>query len=241
MKRLGWVVLIGLFAMQAPLNALALNVEKVAKDNYKNLKKLKKANRKMVGHIEQLQEQQKTSNQKITELFHLMEYKKSSNVVKETMARVREEERKAKKIYTNARSLLVTDQYSQSIDLFLSYLDAYPNNNYVPDATYWLGKAYAAKGDRHNAKRVLVGFQSDYPLHHKFSNSMHELAIIHHEIKDDKKAVELLKLMIKKFPNHNSIFQVKALLKEIQTPEVEVVEDVVVIDAEPKAETTDTK
>jgi hypothetical protein len=119
MKRLGWVVLIGLFAMQAPLNALALNVEKVAKDNYKNLKKLKKANRKMVGHIEQLQEQQKTSNQKITELFHLMEYKKSSNVVKETMARVREEDRKAKKIYTNARSLLVTDQYSQSIDLFL--------------------------------------------------------------------------------------------------------------------------
>ncbi len=70
---------------------------------------------------------------------------------------------------------------------------------------------------------------------------MHELAIIHHEIKDDKKAVELLKLMIKKFPNHNSIFQVKALLKEIQTPEVEAVEDVVVIDAEPKAETTDTK
>jgi len=238
MKRLGWVVLIGLFAMQAPLNALALNVEKVAKDNYKNLKKLKKANRKMVGHIEQLQEQQKTSNQKITELFHLMEYKKSSNVVKETMARVREEDRKAKKIYTNARSLLVTDQYSQSIDLFLSYLDAYPNNNYVPDATYWLGKAYAAKGDRHNAKRVLVGFQSDYPLHHKFSNSMHELAIIHHEIKDDKKAVELLKLMIKKFPNHNSIFQVKALLKEIQTPEAE---EVVVIDAEPKTETTDTK
>jgi tol-pal system protein YbgF len=245
MKRLGWIVVIGLFAMQAPFNTLALNVEKVAKDNYKNLKKIKKSNRKMVGHIEQLQQQQKISKQKITELFHLMEYKKSSNVVKETMARVREEDRKAKKIYTNARSLLVTDQYSQSIDLFLSYLDSYPNNNYVPDATYWLGKAYAAKGDRHNAKKVFAGFQSDYPLHHKFSNSMHELAIIHHEIKDDKKAVELLELMIKKFPNHNSIFQVKALLKEIQTPEVEaeVEEEVVATDAKPKTETetTDTK
>ena len=71
------------------------------------------------------------------------------------------------------------------------------------------------------------------------------MAIIHHEIKDDKKAVELLELMIKKFPNHNSIFQVKALLKEIQTPEVEaeVEEEVVATDAKPKTETetTDTK
>lgn len=91
MKRLGWAVLIGLFAMQAPFNTLALNVEKVVKDNHKNLKKIKKANREMIGHIEQLQEQQKTANQKITELFHLMEYKKSSNVVKETLLRVREE------------------------------------------------------------------------------------------------------------------------------------------------------
>ena len=126
-KRLGWAaLLVGLFAIQAPFNAFALNVEKVVKDNHKNLKKIKKSNRKLVGHIEKLQEQQKISEQKIIELFHLMEYKKSSNVVKETMLRVREENRKAKKLYTNARSLLVTDQYNQAIDLFLNYLDVYP-------------------------------------------------------------------------------------------------------------------
>lgn len=217
MKRLGWAVLIGLFAMQAPFNTLALNVEKVVKDNHKNLKKIKKANREMIGHIEQLQEQQKTANQKITELFHLMEYKKSSNVVKETLLRVREDNRKAKKLYTNARSLLVTDQYNQSIDLFLNYLDVYPDNNYVPDATYWLARAYTAKGDRHNAKKVFEGFQHDYALHHKFSNSLYELAIIKHELKEDKQAVHLLESMIKKFPDHSSIAQAKELLKTIQT------------------------
>ncbi len=216
MKRLGWMVLIGLFAMQTPFNALALNVEKVVKDNHRNLKKIKKANRELLGHIEQLQEQQKTSHQKITELFHLMEYKKSSNVVKETMLQVREENRKAKKLYTNARSLLVTDQYNQAIDLFLNYLDVYPDNNYVPDATYWLGRAYAAKGDRHNAKKIFVSFQHDYALHHKFSNSLYELAIIEHELKEDKKATQLLKSMIKKFPDHRSINQAKELLKTIQ-------------------------
>ncbi len=237
MKHLGWVVLIGVFALQAPFNTLALNVEKIAKHNSKKLTKIKRDNRKMVGHIEQLQEQQKNANQKITELFHLMEYKKSSNVVKETLLRVREGDRKAKKIYTSARSLLVTDQYNQSIDLFLNYLDMYPDNNYVPDATYWLGRAYAAKGDRHNAKKVYVGFQHDYVSHHKFSNSLYELAIIEHELKEDEQALQLLELMIRKFPDHRSINQVKALLKTIQ--ENQVVSTVA--EPQPKLETIEVK
>lgn len=237
MKHLGWMVLIGVFALQAPFNTLALNVEKIAKHNSKKLTKIKRDNRKMVGQIEQLQEQQKNANQKITELFHLMEYKKSSNVVKETLLRVREGDRKAKKIYTSARSLLVTDQYNQSIDLFLNYLDMYPDNNYVPDATYWLGRAYAAKGDRHNAKKVYVSFQHDYVLHHKFSNSLYELAIIEHELKEDEQALQLLELMVRKFPDHRSINQVKALLKTIQ--ENQVVSTVA--EPQPKLETTEVK
>ncbi|SFV80728.1 TPR repeat containing exported protein; Putative periplasmic protein contains a protein prenylyltransferase domain [hydrothermal vent metagenome] len=239
MKRLGWVVLIGLFAMQAPFNTLALNVEKIIKHNSKNLKKIKRDNKKLVGQIELLQEQQKYSRKKITELFHLMEYKKSSNVVKETIKRVRDGNRKAKKLYTSARSLLVSGQYNQAIDLFLNYLDIYPDNNYVPDATYWLGRAYTAKGDLHNAKKIFVGFQHDYVSNHKFSNSLYELAVIEHELKEDKRAIQLLKSMIKKFPNHNSIIQAKALLKTIQADQV--TKDVTKPESKTKLETTVTK
>ena len=239
MKRLGWVVLIGLFAMQAPFNTLALNVEKIIKHNSKNLKKIKRDNKKLVGQIELLQEQQKYSRKKITELFHLMEYKKSSNVVKETIKRVRDGNRKAKKLYTSARSLLVSGQYNQAIDLFLNYLDIYPDNNYVPDATYWLGRAYTAKGDLHNAKKIFVGFQHDYVSNHKFSNSLYELAVIEHELKEGKRAIQLLKSMIKKFPNHNSIIQAKALLKTIQADQV--TKDVTKPESKTKLETTVTK
>jgi len=239
MKRLGWVVLIGLFAMQAPFNTLALNVEKVLRDNSKRLKEIKRNNKKLVGQIELLQEQQKYSRKKITELFHLMEYKKSSNVVKETIKRVRDGNRKAKKLYTSARSLLVSGQYNQAIDLFLNYLDIYPDNNYVPDATYWLGRAYTAKGDLHNAKKIFVGFQHDYVSNHKFSNSLYELAVIEHELKEDKRAIQLLKSMIKKFPNHNSIIQAKALLKTIQADQV--TKDVTKPESKTKLETTVTK
>ncbi|HAE04955.1 MAG TPA: hypothetical protein DCG31_03835, partial [Gammaproteobacteria bacterium] len=70
------------------------------------------------------------------------------------------------------------------------------DNNYVPDATYWLGRAYTAKGDLHNAKKIFVGFQHDYVSNHKFSNSLYELAVIEHELKEGKRAIQLLKSMI---------------------------------------------
>lgn len=216
MKRAIVITLISVFTYLVSPSVFAINVEKVAKNNHSNIKKIKKTNRELLGHIEQLQEAQKLTNQKIAQLFQLMEYKKSANVVKETMMRVREENKKAKKLYTNARSLLVTDQYNQSIDLFLNYLATYPDNNYVPDATYWLAKAYAAKGDRHNAEKVFDEFQQSHPSHHKYANSLYELATIYYEAKDYDKALVQLTNMIKKFPNHNLIFQAQALLQDIQ-------------------------
>lgn len=216
MKRSVVITLMSVFTFMVSPSVFAINVEKVAKNNHSNIKKIKKTNRELLGHIEQLQESQKITNQKIAQLFQLMEYKKSANVVKETMMRVREENKKAKKLYTNARSLLVTDQYNQSIDLFLNYLATYPDNNYVPDATYWLAKAYAAKGDRHNAQKVFDEFQQNHTSHHKYANSLYELATIYHEAKDYDKALVQLTSMIKKFPNHNSIFQAQALLQDVQ-------------------------
>jgi len=130
-------------------------------------------------------------------------------------------DKEGKQTYLNAHRLLAAGQYSQAIDLFLNYLDLYPENNHVPDAFYWLGKAYVAKGDYHNGKKIFIEFQNDYPLHHKFSNSLYELAMTHHELKETKEAEQLLESMIKEFPNHESIFQVKASLKSIQAPESE--------------------
>jgi sigma-B regulation protein RsbU (phosphoserine phosphatase) len=101
---------------------------------------------------------------------------KSQKTVRDLVAQVREENRRAKKIYTSARSLLVTDQYEQAIALFKQYLDIYPDNNYAPDATYWLAKTYLASKKYHNAKVIFRVFQKEHPLHHKYSNSLFDLA-----------------------------------------------------------------
>jgi hypothetical protein len=57
-------IMIGLFALQTPINAAGINVEKVVMDHNKKIKKLKKKNNELSGKIEVLEEQQKKQRQK---------------------------------------------------------------------------------------------------------------------------------------------------------------------------------
>lgn len=222
MKRLSLIVLMAAFVGQPTF--AGINTDKVIMDHNKKIKRLVKKNRTLKGKIEQLEQQQQQSSKKIAELFNLMEYKKSSVVVEQTMMRVREHNKKAKKIYTSARSLLVTDQYDQAIILFKQYLDIYPDNNHASDAQYWLAKAYLAKGDYQQAKNTFVAFQQGSPLHHKFSNSLFELARVYVELKQTQKAQTLLNSMISKFPAHHTINRAKQLLSKISPKESTVSE-----------------
>jgi tol-pal system protein YbgF len=213
MQRFALIIFLSIFAWQ-PASA-GINIDKVIMDHNKKIKRLVRKNKSLKGKIEKLEQRQQESSKKIAELFNLMEYKKSSAVVEQTMMRVREHNKKAKKIYTNARSLLVTDQYDQAVTLFKQYLDIYPDNNHASDAHYWLAKAYLAKGEYQQAKNTFVAFQQGSPLHHKYSNSLFELARVYVELKQNKKAQDLINSMIRKFPEHNAINRAKQLLSKI--------------------------
>ena len=211
------VLSIGLCVLALSNGAAAqINTDKVLLDHNKKIKQLLKKNRQLCGQIEQLQEQQQQSSKKIGELFNLMEYKKSSAVVEQTMLRVREHNRKARKLYTDARSLLVTDQYEQAINLFNKYLEIYPDNNHAADTQYWLAKTYLAKGDYQSAKQAFIGFQQEHSLHHKYANSLFELARVYVELKQTSEATKLLNTMVSKFPEHNVAIRAQRLLSEIQ-------------------------
>lgn len=217
MKRLIFSVAISLFAGQIALNALAVDAQKVAQDNFVKIKQLKQSNQKLLGDIEQLQQQQKLNQQKIAELFHLLEYKTENSAKKAVILKVKNEDMAAKKAYSNARSFLLTEQYDQAIDLFLRYLKRYPNNTQVADVYYWLGKTYVAKGNHENAKKVFIDFQKKYPLHLKFANSLYELALVQQALKANEAAVKLLQTMLKKFPNHLLNTKAKTLLTAIKS------------------------
>ncbi len=215
MQRLGFLACIGLFIAQVSLGALAIDELAVIK-NLNEIKQLKQDNRDLLGRIEQLQQQQTINQKKITELFNLLEYKASSTTTKAVVLKFENADRAAKKVYTNARSLLLTEQYQQAIDGFQDYLGRYPDNTQISDVTYWLGKAYTAKGDYQNGKKTFVDFQENYPQHSKFPNSLYELAFVHYQLKNNQAALALLKTMIKKFPNHRTTTNAKDLLLTIE-------------------------
>jgi tol-pal system protein YbgF len=201
------------FACQ-PVSA-GINTDKVIIDHSKKIKILLKKNRALKGQIEQIAQKQLESDKKIAELFNLMKHNKTVVTVDKPKMHARELNKKAKKIYTNARSLLITDQYNQAIILFKQYLATYPNNNHASDAHYWLAKTYLAKGDYHQAKKTFITFQKDNPLHYKYANSLFELARVYVELKQPQKAQKLLKKMINKYPSHSVINQAKQLLSKI--------------------------
>ena len=218
MRYLACSVLLGLLAGQVAFaeDAPAINIAKVAKDNFTQIKQLKQDNRKLLGEIEQLQQQQKLNQQKITELFYLLQYRASDATKKAVILKLENQDRAAKKAYSDARSLLATGQYEQTINAFLNYLKRYPDNNQISDVYYWLGKTYAIKADYQNAKKTFTDFQANYSLHPKFANSLYDLAIVQQALNNNQAAVQLLETMIKKFPQHYIIAKAKALLAAIK-------------------------
>lgn len=206
---------VGLFALQMPISAAEINTSDILIEHNNKLNQLKKINKDLQGQIEVLQQQQKISAEKIQSLFYLLKYKKST-VVGKKLLRVEVGNQVAKKAYTNAKGFLMIGEYDKAIELFTVYLGLYPNNNHTSDAHYWLAKSYLAKENYHAAKKVFIEFQRENELHHKFANSLYELARTYTEIDQSDKAELLINTMIKRFPEHVAIFKAKALLKTLQ-------------------------
>lgn len=213
MRHLALITFLSIFTCH-PVSA-GINTDKVVMSHNQKIKHLVRKNKTLWGKIEFLEQQQKINAGKIKELFNLITYQKSSTVAEKTTFRIREHDKKAKRIYTQARNLLVTNQYDQAINLFKQYLAAYPNNNHTSDVHYWLAKSYLAKEDFYSARDVFTIFQAQNPLHHKFPNSLLELAKVYIEFKQQDKARDLLNTMLVKFPSHNAINKAKQLLGKI--------------------------
>ncbi|MBE8189950.1 MAG: tetratricopeptide repeat protein [Candidatus Thioglobus sp.] len=217
-------VLIVLLIAPASVSVFAIDTEAVATKNFTQIKQLKKANRHLLGSIEQLQQQQKHNQQKISELFRLLEYKSADRATKSVISRLENADRAAKKIYTNARNLLLSGQHQQALEAFQDYRKRFPENNQISDANYWLGKVFVKLEDYQNAKQTFIDFQANYALHAKFPNSLYELALVQNQLKNTPAAEKLLKTLIKKFPNHSISAKAKALLAEITTAKTDKIQ-----------------
>ncbi|WP_411851884.1 tol-pal system protein YbgF [Stenotrophomonas sp. LGBM10] len=79
--------------------------------------------------------------------------------------------------YNVAFDALKAGKYDDSSQLFLSFLELYPNGVYTPNALYWLGESYYATRNFPLAEAQFRDLVSRYPTHDKASGGMLKIGL----------------------------------------------------------------
>jgi tol-pal system protein YbgF len=79
--------------------------------------------------------------------------------------------------YNVAFNSLKAGKYDDSAQLFLSFLELYPNGVYAPNALYWLGESYYATRNFPLAETQFRDLISRYPTHDKASGGLLKIGI----------------------------------------------------------------
>lgn len=79
--------------------------------------------------------------------------------------------------YNVAFNSLKAGNYQDSAQLFLSFLELYPNGVYTPNALYWLGESYYATRNFPQAEAQFRDLISRYPTHDKASGGLLKIGL----------------------------------------------------------------
>ena len=79
--------------------------------------------------------------------------------------------------YNVAFDALKAGRYDDSAQLFLSFLELYPNGVYAPNALYWLGESYYATRNFPMAETQFRELLSRYPTHDKAAGGLLKIGL----------------------------------------------------------------
>jgi len=168
---------------------------------------------------ELLTENQRLNTQKITELFEIIELNTTKKQkIEETIKT--DNEKNAFKLYSDGKSQFALGNYEKAIELFLSYLENFPNSSNTEDSKLWLGRAYFASESYLNSKTAYIDFQSNGEFtnnqdHPKYADSMYELSRVLIKLNEINEAKVLLSNMIEEYPEHALTNKATQLLQDL--------------------------
>ena len=168
---------------------------------------------------ELLTESQKENTKKINELFEIIELNISKKQKTEKTIQT-DKEKNAFKLYSDGKSQFALGDYEKAIELFLSYLENFPNSSNTEDSKLWLGRAYFASESYLNSKTAYVDFQSngEFPHnkdHPKYADSLYELSRVLIKLNEINEAKLLLSNMIEEYPEHTLTKKATQLLQDL--------------------------
>jgi len=171
------------------------------------------------NQYELLTESQIENTKKINELFEIIELNTAEKQKTEETIKT-DKEKSAFKLYLDGKSQFALGDYEKSIELFLSYLEDFPNSSNTEDSKLWLGRAYFASESYLNSKTAYVDFQSngEFPSnqdHPKYADSMYELSRVFIKLNEINEAKLLLSNMIEEYPEHTLTKKATQLLQDL--------------------------
>lgn len=102
--------------------------------------------------------------------------------------------------YNVAFDALKGGNYADAAQLFLSFLELYPNGAYTPNALYWLGESYYVTQNYQLAAQQFRTLLERYPTHDKASGSLLKLGLSEYGLGKVDEAERTLNEVVTRYP-----------------------------------------
>jgi tol-pal system protein YbgF len=106
--------------------------------------------------------------------------------------------------YQRALSLVRSRKYSQAAAIFQAMLAENPQGRLAPNARYWLGECYYARGDFAQAMNEFQTGYRDYPASAKAPDFLLKLSYSQSRLGDGPGAMETMRVLLEMYPGSNS-------------------------------------
>ena len=104
-------------------------------------------------------------------------------------------------LYRTALNLLLQEsKYDESIALFQSYIDSYPQGRWLTNALYWQGEAYLLVSGFTQARDVFMRLLTDYPQDAKAAGAMLKLGDAYKKMGETTKAADTWREIKVRYP-----------------------------------------
>lgn len=106
--------------------------------------------------------------------------------------------------YEQAMKHVKSKSWDKVLDAFTAFLVRYPDGDRADNAMFWIGEAYAQKGEDDKAIEQLAGLVARFPRGNKAPDALLKQAMLHKKAGRADKAKELLQELKKKYPSSDA-------------------------------------
>ncbi|WP_017167527.1 tol-pal system protein YbgF [Xanthomonas phaseoli] len=118
--------------------------------------------------------------------------------------------------YNVAFDALKNGKYDDASQLFLSFLELYPNGVYTPNALYWLGESYYATRNFQLAETQFRDLVSRYPTHDKAAGGLLKLGLSQYGEGKNNEAQQTLQQVATQYPGSDAAHVAQERLQSIR-------------------------